>query len=371
MSEALECPVCLTLPEGEGAVLGPRLEHAPSTDSAHTVHACSLHPRTTRRASCLVVHQCNEGHCYCVDCWIRLAPRRCPECRQPLPQANRNRAAERAIAALKHHVVVAYECTADGPGLTGKWAAPVCSSFTITARGRGGQQLCSGGATFRVKVRGQGIVEPEVRDLQDGTYQVELTYPISGKYEVLVSLDRTKMPIKGSPFAVTVLPARRLAPRYDVPAGWPPPPPAALPRALPLALPRALPLPRKLPRELPLALPRALPLPLALPPALSLALPLQSLEPPLEPLLEGEATGRNCDGGAAQGAAPHTISFDEVMARMELQVATTECEELRAQNQQLHLQCDSLQQQVAVVCHDLQQVHRQLRLMAGRVWRGP
>ena len=65
MAEALECPVCLTLPEGE-------------------------------------VHQCNEGHCYCAECWNRLEePRRCPECRQPVPQANRNRAAERAIAALE------------------------------------------------------------------------------------------------------------------------------------------------------------------------------------------------------------------------------------------------------------------------------
>ena len=63
--ERLECPVCLELPEGE-------------------------------------VHQCNEGHCCCVSCWNRLEePRRCPECRQPLPQANRNRAAERAIAALE------------------------------------------------------------------------------------------------------------------------------------------------------------------------------------------------------------------------------------------------------------------------------
>merc|ERR1719272_1503132 len=63
--QALECPVCLTLPEGE-------------------------------------VHQCNEGHCYCVSCWNRLEePRRCPECRQPVPQACRSRVAERAIAALE------------------------------------------------------------------------------------------------------------------------------------------------------------------------------------------------------------------------------------------------------------------------------
>ena len=64
MSAVHECAVCLTIPEGE-------------------------------------VHQCNEGHCYCVDCWNRLDPRRCPECRLPLPQVNRNRAAERAIAALE------------------------------------------------------------------------------------------------------------------------------------------------------------------------------------------------------------------------------------------------------------------------------
>ena len=63
-AEEWECSVCLSLPEGE-------------------------------------VHQCNEGHCYCIECWNRLEePRRCPECRQELPQANRNRAAERAIAAL-------------------------------------------------------------------------------------------------------------------------------------------------------------------------------------------------------------------------------------------------------------------------------
>ena len=47
------------------------------------------------------VHQCNEGHCYCVDCWRELNPRRCPECRQPISDNNRSRAAERAIAALE------------------------------------------------------------------------------------------------------------------------------------------------------------------------------------------------------------------------------------------------------------------------------
>ena len=60
----LECGVCLTLPEGE-------------------------------------VHQCNEGHCYCVTCWRALDPRRCPECRQPIQDSNRNRDREARVAALE------------------------------------------------------------------------------------------------------------------------------------------------------------------------------------------------------------------------------------------------------------------------------
>ena len=77
MAEALECPVCLTLPEGE-------------------------------------VHQCHEGHCYCADCWHRLDPRLCPECRQPVPQANRSRATERAIAALEWSCAYCGEATTRG-----------------------------------------------------------------------------------------------------------------------------------------------------------------------------------------------------------------------------------------------------------------
>ena len=64
MAKDLECPVCLTIPEGE-------------------------------------VHQCNEGHCCCLSCWRRLNPRRCPECRQPIQNSCRNRDREARIAALQ------------------------------------------------------------------------------------------------------------------------------------------------------------------------------------------------------------------------------------------------------------------------------
>ena len=61
--ESLACPVCFDLPSGE-------------------------------------VHQCLEGHCYCVRCWNSLDPHRCPECRDWLPHKNRNRDREARIAAL-------------------------------------------------------------------------------------------------------------------------------------------------------------------------------------------------------------------------------------------------------------------------------
>ena len=64
LAEDLQCGVCLTLPEGE-------------------------------------VHQCNEGHCYCVTCWRALDPRYCPECRQPIQYCCRSRAQEARIAALE------------------------------------------------------------------------------------------------------------------------------------------------------------------------------------------------------------------------------------------------------------------------------
>jgi hypothetical protein len=88
MAEALECGVCLTLPEGE-------------------------------------VHQCHEGHCYCAGCWNRLEePRRCPECRQPVPQTNRSRATERAIAALEASCEHCGEATTRGAMATHLIACP-------------------------------------------------------------------------------------------------------------------------------------------------------------------------------------------------------------------------------------------------------
>ena len=63
MVASLTCPVCFELPAGE-------------------------------------VHQCHQGHCCCVDCWHRLDPRRCPECREHIPPNNRNRDREARIAAL-------------------------------------------------------------------------------------------------------------------------------------------------------------------------------------------------------------------------------------------------------------------------------
>jgi hypothetical protein len=95
--DALECPICLALPEGE-------------------------------------VHQCHGGHCYCADCWKRLEePRRCPECRQPVPQANRNRAAERAIAALEASCEHCSEATTRGAMTAHLRVCPQRPNFCVAA----------------------------------------------------------------------------------------------------------------------------------------------------------------------------------------------------------------------------------------------
>ena len=49
------------------------------------------------------VHQCSRGHFLCVSCWNdidKLPSRVCPECRVPLPKANRSKVAEIAIRYL-------------------------------------------------------------------------------------------------------------------------------------------------------------------------------------------------------------------------------------------------------------------------------
>lgn len=114
-------------------------------------------------------------------------------------------AAANQIADTAH----AIQCTAHGPGLTGYIAQQIPVTFTIQAAGDGGAPATKGGHDFRVTVRGLDRVEPTMTDKGDGTYVVRLTYPMSGKYEVRVTLERSQ--IKGSPFEVTVRAAGRPA----------------------------------------------------------------------------------------------------------------------------------------------------------------
>ena len=121
--------------------------------------------------------------------------------------------------------LVATECTASGPGLTGKYTAQqVPTDFTIVGVARGGARVVGAklAKEFTVRVRGAGKVEAALADGGDGTVRVNLKYPISGKYEVLVSLGKT--PIRGSPFQVEVKaagkPAVPAAPRFVMAPSW-------------------------------------------------------------------------------------------------------------------------------------------------------
>ena len=107
------------------------------------------------------------------------------------------------------HDIEAVHCTAQGQGLTGYIAQQIPTSFTIQAAGKGGVPATKGGQDFRITVRGLNRVDPELIDKGNGTYLVKLTYPMSGKYEVKISLERAQ--IHGSPFEVTVQAAGRPA----------------------------------------------------------------------------------------------------------------------------------------------------------------
>ena len=87
-------------------------------------------------------------------------------------------------------------CTASGPGLTGAYLAQqVETSFTIYAFSvdANGTKVPAtiGDREFRVTVRGPDRVEPIIKDKNDGTYEAKLTYGMSGRYEVRISLERS------------------------------------------------------------------------------------------------------------------------------------------------------------------------------------
>ena len=126
------------------------------------------------------------------------------------------RGAGKLVAAANQMAdqIEALHCTAQGPGLTGYIAQQIPTTFTITAGGPGDVPATKGGHDFRVTVRGLNRVEPTMTDKGNGTYIVRLTYPMSGKYEVRITLERVQ--IKGSPFEVVCRAAGRPAP--------PPPP---------------------------------------------------------------------------------------------------------------------------------------------------
>ena len=111
------------------------------------------------------------------------------------------------------HDIEAAHCTAQGPGLTGYIAQQLPTGFKIQAAGktRDGSIVpaTKGGQDFRITVRGLNRVDPALVDKGDGTYLVKLAYPMSGKYEVRISLERSQ--IHGSPFEVIVRAAGRPA----------------------------------------------------------------------------------------------------------------------------------------------------------------
>ena len=74
--------------------------------------------------------------------------------------------------------------------------------FTIQARTANGELHDAGGDGFFVAIRGTARVRARVSDMDDGTYHVSWKPPLSGKYNIAISL--FGVPLNGSPFAVSV-----------------------------------------------------------------------------------------------------------------------------------------------------------------------
>ena len=75
--------------------------------------------------------------------------------------------------------------------------------FTIFACDAFGVRLKDGGTPFSVSVRGRSSVHPTIRDMHDGSYEVEWQATVSGLYMVSATLRGHH--IMGSPFTARVV----------------------------------------------------------------------------------------------------------------------------------------------------------------------
>ncbi|KAG8465825.1 hypothetical protein KFE25_005395 [Diacronema lutheri] len=98
--------------------------------------------------------------------------------------------------------------TAEGRGLQFAYQR-LPAAFVLTAHDGRGARVRTGGEPMRVRMRGPAPGLAAVEDGLDGTYTVGFTAPVSGAYELLISIGH--VPVAGSPFAISVRPAGRPA----------------------------------------------------------------------------------------------------------------------------------------------------------------
>jgi hypothetical protein len=113
------------------------------------------------------------------------------------------------VLLLWHCAAAGRNCLAFGPGLLPSVMSGVQMPFLIQAVDTQNERSTSGGDRFAVRVvsaDGKLEGEAEVRDLQDGKYEVQYRAPLPGAYLVHVSHAdlgcSEAIPVHGSPFKV-------------------------------------------------------------------------------------------------------------------------------------------------------------------------
>ena len=109
----------------------------------------------------------------------------------------------RRMERLPHEcAAVARRSMVSGEGL-GHAIALQTGHFQIEACDASGHRLATGGDPFVVAIRGCALVTTRVHDLADGSYICEYRVPVSGAFQVSVSLHGS--PVAGSPYTLHVM----------------------------------------------------------------------------------------------------------------------------------------------------------------------
>lgn len=131
----------------------------------------------------------------------------------PVPEQDKDEIVDEAVLSPSrtNEIISPVQCAVLGLD-TGRVKSSL--SFTIESRTEDGARVHSGGGAFFVAIRGAARVRARVFDNLDGTYRVEWSPPLSGEYNISVSL--FGVAIDRSPYRVRIHGGQPHAPSCSV-----------------------------------------------------------------------------------------------------------------------------------------------------------